>query len=745
MTAHPFLGPSRGASRALAVGLFLVASLAISLVRGAPLSHAAGGTVLILGSTISGGASSTEATDLTALGYTVEIADPSVWATKTTSDFSNYAALVLGDPTCVYGTSPIQAAVDDESIWGPAVTGNVIIIGTDPVYHESARPGAAVLINDGLGFAVAQSGRTGMYIDLSCYYDSTAPHTPVPLLDAISPSGFEVTGTNCYNNAHLVATHPATASLTDADLSNWSCSVHEAFDKWPSSFKVLAIAQDLTTDFAASDGTVGTPYVIVSGTGIVPNDGLALNPANGAVGVGTLYTLTAQLTVGGAHPAGDTVTFTVTAGPNAGRTGTGVTDANGLANFTYTSTTQGVDTVSATTTPTGGSLLTSNNALVDWTPPPPNITFAADGAGEYDDVSSLGAVLTDPVTNAPLPGLGVSLQVGHSTACSATTDATGLATCTEKITAAPTSASEVASFAGSSSYGPGSATRPFAVALEQSVTQYTGQTTVHNGSTAYLTANITEDILGGLTVPGGIADSVNFTVGSGATQQSCSGMLSNGYAGCSLVLAQPNSATQAPIQVTFPGDGYYLSSVDTEILHFTDYIGQAYGVGISAAAQGPLLVNDTGTIVSSGTSSTSPTILSTTVPPATLTVLQSSVRTGGASADTESRARVASVTLRFRTIPVITLNGIDANVQSSCNGSSGYGAVTSVEVNGSPIPVTTGVNAIYPLPGGFQLELNRQDAVLGATHGLAVIAAEITGPSGIDVVLGYARAEVQSC
>lgn len=50
------------------------------------------------------------------------------------------------------------------------------------------------------------------------------------------------------------------------------------------------------------------------------------------------HTLTATAgTEGGGVVAGATVTFTVTSGPNAGTTGTGVTNAQGIATFTYTS------------------------------------------------------------------------------------------------------------------------------------------------------------------------------------------------------------------------------------------------------------------------------------------------------------------------------------------------------------------------------------------------------------------------
>lgn len=69
----------------------------------------------------------------------------------------------------------------------------------------------------------------------------------MPLLGGFGT--FTATGVGCFNSAHIVATHPALTGLTDSTLSNWSCSVHEAFDSWPLSFEVLAIAQGIGTVF----------------------------------------------------------------------------------------------------------------------------------------------------------------------------------------------------------------------------------------------------------------------------------------------------------------------------------------------------------------------------------------------------------------------------------------------------------------------------------------------------------------
>jgi cysteine-rich repeat protein len=234
-------------------------------------------SVLILDTTVTGGMASVEAVKAAALGKTPVVVDALTWSGMTATEFASYQALVLGDPTCGGSggvTSPwLDAAIANRTVWGPVVTGKVSIhIGTDPVFHYTlgGKPGAGTLIENGLDLAASVPGETGLYADLSCYYHGVAPGTPVPLLDFLGV--FTVTGVGCYNDAHIVATHPALAGLTDADLSNWSCSVHEAFDSFPAGFIPLAIAEGVTGAGSLSfpDETSGIPYILASGEGVAP-------------------------------------------------------------------------------------------------------------------------------------------------------------------------------------------------------------------------------------------------------------------------------------------------------------------------------------------------------------------------------------------------------------------------------------------------------------------------------------------
>ncbi|MDZ4828464.1 MAG: LPXTG cell wall anchor domain-containing protein [Actinomycetota bacterium] len=336
--------------------------IGIGTVAGAPTADALTGKAVILDSSVSGGAASIEAQAAIALGLTVEVKTDVEWAAMTGADFATYRLIVIGDPTC---DSLSPAAEANAATWGSVVNGNVVLIGTDPVFHQSI--GGAALTNSGIGFAAAAEGRTGLYATLSCNYDSAGPNTPVPMLAGIG--SFTVQSADCNNNAHIVASHPALTGLTDTDLSNWSCSVHEAFDSWPSDFAVLAmmIPEDpaTPTPFTAADGTKGIPYIVARGEGLSASD-ISLTPPTSTFATGGTATLTAEIKSGGVVQPGVTVTFTAAAGgPNAGATLSGVTDAAGRVSVTYVSNAPGTDTWTATFTRDGIAQV-SNVATIVW-------------------------------------------------------------------------------------------------------------------------------------------------------------------------------------------------------------------------------------------------------------------------------------------------------------------------------------------------------------------------------------------
>ena len=344
------------------------------LAAGAPNDH----SVLILATSVSGGLSSIEAIEAAAAGFTVEVATAAIWGAKTGAEFATYRALILGDATCGgTNTSFVTAAINNRNVWGPTINGNVIIIGTDEVFHDTQ--GGRAVSKNGVKFAADIATQTGMMISLACYYHDTAAGTPVPLLDPLGPvaGSFTVRGVGCFNDSHIVATHPALIGITDASLSNWGCSVHEALETFPevgpSAFTVLAIARSVggvgTRNFP--DGSSGVPYIIARGAGVVVLSLITLTPTGVTNPVGTTHTVTAKVItntpVPGTPVVGTTVTFTVTGANPTG--GTGVTDATGTATFTYTGNVAGLDNIVSRFVNGSGATIVSNTATKTWIGP----------------------------------------------------------------------------------------------------------------------------------------------------------------------------------------------------------------------------------------------------------------------------------------------------------------------------------------------------------------------------------------
>ncbi|CAG8983527.1 hypothetical protein HYALB_00004328 [Hymenoscyphus albidus] len=203
------------------------------------------------------------------LGFTTKVVTEAQWRALTTSDFASYKAIIIGDNFGSSNQDNIKFLTDTKNTWGPAVQGNIIIHGADQSNHAKD-----VLIENSIKFAAAGkalsgASQTGLYFSLSQYYDTIE----VSNVDALSYFGtFEVRGKlDCYDKVHIVATSPAIATLTDAYLSNWGCSVHEAFSVYPSvgmnGFQAIAIADGVVFPGTQNygDGHSGLPYIITRG------------------------------------------------------------------------------------------------------------------------------------------------------------------------------------------------------------------------------------------------------------------------------------------------------------------------------------------------------------------------------------------------------------------------------------------------------------------------------------------------
>lgn len=188
----------------------------------------------------------------------------------TTADFAQYKAIIVPDCLCNTSVTTIKFLDDTKRVWSPAVTGNMVLIGTDPSFHAKwyNLPGAFAMMQDSIRHVAASKNGTGMYMSLSCYYQKTPKPTPIEALSEIGT--FKVRGNlshPCLNDAHMVATSSVMTSLNNEVASNWNCSVHEVITEFPDDFEALAIALNATGDGEKSfaDGTSGIPYIVARG------------------------------------------------------------------------------------------------------------------------------------------------------------------------------------------------------------------------------------------------------------------------------------------------------------------------------------------------------------------------------------------------------------------------------------------------------------------------------------------------
>lgn len=221
-------------------------------------------SVLIYGPTSGGYAETTP-------GVSVTVWTSATWATKRTADFMAFDAIVFADrPTCFQDEDTVWAAgIANKQVWSTAITGNVVINGTDPDFH-----GKSQLVHQSVQFAAADSAPgPGLYVSLSCAYHYGEQGDP-ELVDLLSGLGtFYVRGvldSACPNDVHKVAEHPTLDGIDDAYLSNWGCSAHEVFDQWPPGYQPLAIIQDAQVKpgapvWTAPDGQSGLVYMVARG------------------------------------------------------------------------------------------------------------------------------------------------------------------------------------------------------------------------------------------------------------------------------------------------------------------------------------------------------------------------------------------------------------------------------------------------------------------------------------------------
>ncbi|HUZ00794.1 MAG TPA: fibronectin type III domain-containing protein [Thermomicrobiaceae bacterium] len=369
-----------------------------------------------------------------------------------------------------------------------------------------------------------------------------------------------------------------------------------------------------TVQFIATPTGGGSP---ITGSGTVLSDGVAA--AKLALGTGT-YTLVATftsdgfyaaagdsgpLTVAGQHQtqltyngattgdfndaltlsatltdvttsppspvAGKTVSFTLGSGAGA-PTCTGTTDASGKASCSVTPS-QHPAGVSVAVSFAGDNayLSSSTTASVQVTVEDTKLTTAASYTQDYHDPLTVSATLIDPTDSTPIAGKPVTFTMTGTGAvagegCTATTDLSGVASCSFTPAEAAGSYTLAVGFAGDTDYQAASTSAPVTVTLEQTALSITSSTTLPTGKVT-VAAQLLED--GSASTPlAGRTVSFTATPNGGGTPVIASGTTdASGHASTTLNL----SSGDYTLAARFAGDAYEQPADATTQAHLYVY------------------------------------------------------------------------------------------------------------------------------------------------------------------------------
>ena len=256
----------------------------------------------------------------------------------------------------------------------------------------------------------------------------------------------------------------------------------------------------------------------------------------------------------GTDVSGQMVTFTLGSGSSL-QSCSGTTNTSGAASCTIAIVNQTSGTVGISASYGGSTDYHSSTGASTATVHTPTTLTVSAGTSDFADAGTVSAVLTNSITGATISGEPVTLTLNGTQSCNATTNASGVASCSITPNEPAATYSLTATFGGDMSKAPqllsSAGKNNYIVTLEESGIAYTGPTVAVIGSSFTLSANLTTDgsPLGGRAVV--------MTLGSGSTAQSCTGTTdATGNASCTIASVNQTSGT-APIAVTFAGDAYY--------------------------------------------------------------------------------------------------------------------------------------------------------------------------------------------
>ena len=177
----------------------------------------------------------------------------------------------------------------------------------------------------------------------------------------------------CHDNGCLLTVggvgdttaNPANPLATPVPFGNWRYD-DELYSLLPFVATGDTLIKVHTLNPSNNDNIFFAALNLRSATAVV-GEGIVLSPASATNPIGTSHTVTAKVQDDNGNPVvGKLVTFEVTAGPNMGATGNGVTDSNGQVTFSYTGNVAGTDTIIASFVDDSGKIIPSNQATKQW-------------------------------------------------------------------------------------------------------------------------------------------------------------------------------------------------------------------------------------------------------------------------------------------------------------------------------------------------------------------------------------------
>lgn len=485
--------------------------------------------------------------------------------------------------------------------------------------------------------------------------------------------------------------------------------------------------------------------------GLTASNGTPLNGVEAQVTSGTVATFTdgnlgatsADFTSGGGSTTIDWGDGQSSAG-TVTQTGPGQFTVSGSHTYAH----GGNYTIGVKIVDDGGSTATAADTATVVIPT--TLTYTGQTTANFDDPATLSAQLTDSHYGTPIPNEPITLQLDSQPACAVTTDANGNAQCSVTPNEPAGTIQVTSTFAGAGLFLPSSATVNFAVTKEETALSYTGDTHIANGTPAHLSGVLTED---GVTPIAG--RQVVFTIGSGASAQTCAGTTdSNGTASCTIPsVNQPlTAAATVPVTAAFAGDAFYLPSSASATLLLQFLTGRAFG--LSANINLALLnltvpaTPDTGQIRTANASSTTTPCTAHLGALAVINadVLCAKVTTTLAPGTSTATASVSDVTIGIPGLPVIAATAVKATSTTTCSASSGTTAITKLTIGGVPVNLNVPPNTTIDVAGLAKLVINEQLPVAGADKGLTVNALHLTGLGGaVDVIVASATSDAHNC